>query len=95
MNHSDSGLPKISSNYRGITLISCIGKLFTNILNERLNEWAEFNNIYSDTQFGFRKDRNTSDCLFVLHGLIEYVISKNKPFYCAFIDLKRAFVLKL
>ena len=86
-----SGDPNVSSNYRGITLISCIGKLFTNILNERLNEWAELNEVYSDVQFGFRKNRNTSDCLFVLQGLIEHIISKSNPFYCAFIDLQRAF----
>ena len=28
------------SNYRGITLFSTLGKLFTRIFNTRLNEWA-------------------------------------------------------
>ena len=86
-----SGDPNIPSNYRGITLVSCIGKLFTNILNSRLNEWAEENDIYSESQYGFRQNRSTSDCLFVLHGLINNYTSNSKPLYCAFIDLKRAF----
>ena len=39
--------------YRGITLISCIAKLFTLILNKRLNLWAEANAVLTEAQFGF------------------------------------------
>ena len=34
------------NNYRGITLISVIGNLFTRVLNTRLMSWAENNSIY-------------------------------------------------
>ena len=78
-------------NYRGITLLSCLGKIFTSILNNRLNEWGESNGVFCENQFGFRKHRGTTDCLFVLHGVIELFLNHSKPLYCAFIDLKRAF----
>ena len=78
-------------NYRGITLISCIGKVFTSIINRRLNTWAESNNVYSDNQFGFREGRGAVDCMFILHGIIESFLSQSKPLYCVFVDLKRAF----
>ena len=85
------GDKQLAENYRGITLLSCAGKLFTSILNNRLNEWAEGNDVFCEVQFGFRKERATTDCMFILHGLIEHLFSKSKPLYCSFIDLQRAF----
>ena len=42
------GDSKVPSNYRGITLVSCLGKLFTRIVNERLKKWAIENDVISD-----------------------------------------------
>ena len=30
-----------ANNYRGITILSCLGKLFTSVLNNRLNEYLD------------------------------------------------------
>jgi len=35
------GNPDDATNTRGITLLSCIGKLLTRVLNNRLQNWAE------------------------------------------------------
>ncbi len=80
-----------ANNYRGITLVSCMAKLFTTILNKRLNDWCESHDVITDAQFGFRKGRSTVDAIFVLHSLIEKTINAKNRLYCAFVDLKKAF----
>ena len=67
-------------NYRGITLLSTIGKLFTRILNDRLNGWADKYDVYIEAQAGFRKNMGTIDNIFVLHGLIQHFINNKNNF---------------
>ena len=78
-------------NYRPITLLSCLGKLFTSILNNRLNKFIDENNILLENQSGFRKEYSTLDNIFSLFSLLEYHKSKNKKLYCCFIDFTKAF----
>ena len=82
-------------NYRGITLLSVIGKLFTNILNTRLNDWAENYRVYVETQAGFRKGMGTMDNIFVMHSLISYCINTNKNYIQHLLILKRLLILLL
>ena len=49
--------------YRGITLTSCLGKLFTSILQSRLNKFIEQHNILSPEQFGFCPNSQTTDIM--------------------------------
>ena len=79
------------SNYRGITLLSCIGKLFTRILNNRLKNWAELYNVYVEAQAGFRSKMSTVDNIYVLHGLISHFIDNRAQLFCAFVDFTKAF----
>ena len=79
------------NNFRGITLLSVIGKLFTCILNNRLTDWAEKYHVYIEAQAGFRTRMGTVDNIFVLHGVISHMLNKGKQLYCAFIDFTKAF----
>ena len=79
------------NNYRGITLLSCLAKLFTSILNRRISSFCKQNHTISDAQFGFRKGQSTVDALFVLTNVVQKFINENKRLYCAFIDLKKCF----
>ena len=79
------------SNYRGITLLITLGKLFTIILNNRLNKWAEDYNVYIEAQAGFRKHMSTIGNIFVLNGLITHCINNNEYLHCCFVDFTKAF----
>ncbi len=42
--------PYIPLNYRGISLVSCVGKAFLGIINKREVNYFEDTNIYEDEQ---------------------------------------------
>lgn len=79
------------SNYRGITLINTFAKLFSLIIRNRVNNWCEEQDLLNNFQFGFRDKRGTADCIFVLHTLIQKVLTRKSKLYCAFIDYEKAF----
>ena len=87
----NKGSCKDPSNYRPITLISCVGKVFTAILNNRIQSYVEDKEIINNCQSGFRKGHSTIDNMFILHTLIEIVCKSKHSLFCAFIDLKQAF----
>lgn len=78
-------------NYRPITLLSCLGKLFTAVLNERLSNYLDENAILFENQAGFRRNYSTSDHIFVLHSLFELLKLQKKKLFCAFVDFSKAF----
>ena len=81
------------NNFRGITLTSIFSKLYSHVLDSRLRSWAEDNNIFNDNQFGFRENKSTVDCLFILQSIVNMQLCKKKKLYCAFVDFKKAFDL--
>ena len=58
------------NNYRGITIMSVFAKIFSIVLNNRLMKWAESSGILNDCQYGFRENKGTIDCIFILQNLI-------------------------
>ena len=89
--YKNKGDPKDPNNYRPITILSCLGKLFTSILNSRLTKYLDSNNILDENQAGFRSGYSCSDHLFTLHALIEIHKKQKRKLYCAFIDFSQAF----
>ena len=87
----DKGDAKDPANYRPISLTSCISKLFSMLLNDRLQAFLDQNDTIDSNQGAFTPGNSTTTHLFSLHCLIEYSKYKKSPLYCAFLDLSRAY----
>jgi hypothetical protein len=89
--YKGSGDKNNVDNYRGITILSCVGKLFTSILNNRIYTFLEENNLLGNEQAGFRKNNATTDHIFALHCLIDIYLQRKKRLFCTFVDYRKAF----
>ena len=78
-------------NSRGISLLSIAGKVLAAIMLQRLNTQISEKKTLPDSQYGFRKDRNTTDAVFSIRQLQEKCHEEKKNLYMAFIDLSKAF----
>jgi hypothetical protein len=80
------------NNYRGITIASCLGKVFNSVLNNRLTQYLETNNKISDNQAAYRKGFSTIDHIYTLKSIInKYVMHNKSKLYCCFVDFSKAF----
>ena len=83
--------PRIPLNYRGITLLSTVSKLYSSVLNNRLLPYLENNGLLVDAQNGFRSDRSCQDHVFSACSVIRDRLSEKKSTFATFIDLQKAF----
>jgi hypothetical protein len=87
-----NGDPNNPNNYRGITLNSSFGKLFCQVINRRIENYLEQNNLLIKEQAGFRKKSRTTDHIFILKKIIDNTITKrNGRLYSCFVDFHKAF----
>ena len=86
----NKGFVSDPENYRGITLLSCTGKLFPACLNCRLSCYVE-DHILGQEKTGIREGYSTIDHIFVLQLIIELYQHVHKRVYCDFIDYRKTF----
>lgn len=77
-------------NFRGLTLLPSISKIFEYLLSEQLLEYPSGLNFFSGNQFGFIKH---SSCLSAACSVINFIKLHYRKRYvaCLFVGLRRAF----
>jgi hypothetical protein len=78
------------SNYRGISLLSTIHKILSNILLSRLTRYAE--DIIGDHQCGFRRNRSTTGHIFCICQILEKKWEYNEAAHQLFVDFKQVYI---
>jgi hypothetical protein len=61
------------------------------ILESRISQWVETNDLCAKGQVGFRKDFRTIDKLFIFRTLTEQTRFQKKQLYTCFVDFEKAF----
>ena len=79
------------NNYRGISLLSIVGKVFARVILSRLQFLGTM--VYPEAQCGFRPERSTVYMIFATRQIQEKCREQQMPLYIAFINLTKAFDL--
>ena len=87
--YKGKGEKKVCGNYRGISLMSMVGKVYGRILDERVKSLTK--DSVGEEQGGFREGRGCVDQVFALRMLGEKCREKRKDLYVCFVDLEKAY----
>ncbi|TWW68222.1 hypothetical protein D4764_19G0000200 [Takifugu flavidus] len=80
---------RVCSNYRGITLLSLPGKVYSGVLERRVRRKVEPR--IQEEQCGFRPGRGTVDQLYTLSKVFKGAWEFAQPVHMCFVDLEKAF----
>lgn len=83
--------PTDPNNYRPISLLSSLGKLFEIFILERIDEFIEDNDTLKEFQFGFRKGHSTAHSLMTLTGRVMKGLNNRSATIAVSLDFKKAF----
>ena len=80
-------------NYRGITLLSVVGKVFCKILNNRLVQCLDKKRALHEGQAGFRLNRGCMDNVYTyaLNEIVQGRLREDKKTYAFFLDIQILF----
>ena len=77
------------ADYRGVTLLSVVGKVFGKVIEKRIRVFCEEKGLLSDCQFGFREGRSCRDGLLVLSEVLKR--RGEGRVFMGFLDIAKAY----
>ena len=79
------------NNYRPISLLPCVSKIFEKVLFNQLYEYFERNDLLTQHQYGFRKNHSTEFAAMELIDRVANLLELGKIPFNLYIDLSKAF----
>ena len=81
----------LMENYRPISLLPCISKVFEKVVFQQLYDYFDKENLFYKSQYGFRKYHSTEHACLEFLDKVMLELDKGKTPICIFIDLSKAF----
>lgn len=85
------GLKDCVSNYRPISILPTLSKILERIMNYRLLNYLEVNDLLAQNQYGFRRHRSTDAAVHELINSIVTSLDEGTKSLTIFLDLAKAF----
>ena len=86
-----AGDPLLATNYRPISLLTSISKIFEKIIFNQLTNYLSLYNILTDSQYGFRKNHSTQSAALELIDRLMISMDKGKTPLAIFLDFSKVF----
>ena len=80
-----------AKNYRPVSLVSVVSKVFEKLVNNRIVDPLEKCGLFSDFQYGFRSCRSTADLLTVVSDRIARAFNRSGATRAVALDISKAF----
>ena len=79
-----------AKNYRPVSLLSMVSKVFEKLVNNRIVDHLEKYGLFSDFQYGFRSSRSTADLLIVVSDRIARTFNRSGATRAVALDISKA-----